>query len=76
MAQEGPPIAALLFALWRGRDVIAVEHVPHTGAAEHVSLLGTVILVTDIAFYASIMSGNPFLVNMGTLLLVNVLIVG
>ena len=40
-----------------------------------VSFLGTVILVTDIAFYANIMRDNPILVNTGTLFLVYVLTV-
>ncbi|MEO8288255.1 MAG: DUF624 domain-containing protein [Chloroflexota bacterium] len=40
-----------------------------------VSLLGTAILVTDIAFYANVMSGNHILMNMGTLLLLYVLII-
>ncbi len=39
-----------------------------------VSSLGTVILLTDIAFYANAMSGNPVLVNTGFLFLVYVLI--
>ncbi len=40
-----------------------------------VSLLGTIILVTDIAFYTSLMSGNLVLENTGILCLVYVLIV-
>lgn len=40
-----------------------------------VSFLGTVILATDIAFYANVMSGNPVLENTGILFLVYVLIV-
>lgn len=40
-----------------------------------VSFLGTAILVTDIAYYASLMSGNPVVVNTGILFLVYVLIV-
>jgi uncharacterized membrane protein YesL len=40
-----------------------------------VSLLGTIVLVTDIAFYTDLMSGNPVLVNTGILFLVYVLIV-
>ena len=40
-----------------------------------VTLLGTVIMVTDIRFYASIMSGNPLLLNTGIWFLFYVLIV-
>ena len=40
-----------------------------------VSFLGTAILVTDMAFYADVMSGDPVLANAGILFLVYVLIV-
>ena len=40
-----------------------------------LTLLGTIILVTDFRFYADLMSGNPILLNTGMWFLVYVLVV-
>jgi uncharacterized membrane protein YesL len=82
----GPPATAAMLAV--ARDALAMQGGEPRNFLRYmrqffwrawglglVSFLGTLTLMTDIVFYANVISGNPILVNTGILFLIYVLIV-